>query len=90
MKLIEGEYGLAPASLDEFLDLLSKADLKITNVDLGSFLKEQVRIFNQIPRLCESRFALEAFLKDVSALMEQADPDYEQRTVLICNAVISA
>jgi tetratricopeptide (TPR) repeat protein len=57
------------------LGLIVTCNIKCPNVELDSFLQEQ------IPRLCESRFALESFLKEVSLLMEAPDPDASTRTV---------
>jgi hypothetical protein len=79
--LTQGKFGLAPASLDDFRELLVNQDLKIRNVELVAFLRDQVPVPHQIPRLCDSRFTLETFLKEVATLMEESDMDGEQKKV---------
>jgi hypothetical protein len=60
---ILGKLGISCTSLSEFLDLMHKANLHESQVDLVAFLKEN------IPRMTEHRYALESFLKEISILI---------------------
>ncbi|KAJ3363118.1 anaphase promoting complex subunit 5, partial [Kappamyces sp. JEL0680] len=73
---LQSKVGLLPDTLHGFIDMIESYRLKLTNVDISTFLLEQ------IPRLCESRYALESFLKEVGELLESSlDVDSVQKTV---------
>ena len=67
MGYLLGKRGLLPASLPQFCDRVKEANLIFESVDLSSFLLDQV------PKLCENRFSLESFLKEVSELLTTED-----------------
>ena len=67
-KSVSGEYELGQSSFDEYLTLIESTDLvKLPNVDLGPFLKEQVII------LGESMSSMEDLLKEVETLITSTD-----------------
>ena len=79
-----GRKGLLPDSLGGFIDLITKAQLNFENVNLSSFLLDQV------PRLCENRFALESFLKEVGELLISDNPADELASTASVSSRVSS
>lgn len=59
-----GKLGVSSTSLPEFLNLMQQSNLDSSQVNLVTFLKEN------IPKMTEHRYALESFLKEISALID--------------------